>query len=199
MSRTDDPTRTFWFRVARVIVTSFFRVTYRFRIVGADNIPSTGPLILASNHISNLDPPVIGICTHRHVQFMAKAELFKIRPIGAFLRWLGGFPVRRGLRDTTAVKYAVSVPKKGGCLVIFPEGHRSKDGRLGKGLTGVAFIARRAGCPIVPVAIVGPYRFRQPLTVRFGRPLLPEADDSNETLLEKLMSSIQELLNEGHA
>ncbi|MCL6631302.1 MAG: 1-acyl-sn-glycerol-3-phosphate acyltransferase [Alicyclobacillus herbarius] len=199
MSRRTDPSQTFLFRIARFIVTRFFQVVYRFRVVGAENIPAVGPVILASNHISNLDPPLIGICTLRYVQFMAKAELFKVRPIGAFLRWLGGFPVRRGLRDTAAIKYAISVPKQGGCLVIFPEGHRSRDGRLGKGLTGVAFIARRAECPIVPVAIIGPYQFRRPLTVRFGKPIQPQSDESNESLLAKLMDNIQALLNEGHA
>jgi 1-acyl-sn-glycerol-3-phosphate acyltransferase len=199
MDRPQDPTNTPLFRVARVVVSVFFHGMYRFRVVGAEHIPATGPVILACNHISNLDPPLLGICTRRYIQFMAKAELFRYRPVGAFLQRLGGFPVKRGLHDKAAIKYALSIPKNGGCLVIFPEGHRSRDGRLGKGLTGVAFIARKAGCPIVPAAIIGPYGFRRPLTVRFGPPLLPEEDETNEALLERLMNRIQGLLDQGHA
>ncbi|MCL6442700.1 MAG: 1-acyl-sn-glycerol-3-phosphate acyltransferase [Alicyclobacillus sp.] len=188
-----------FYKFARVVVVAFFRSLYRWRVIGADHIPAHGSVVLASNHIHNFDPPLIGACTYRFVYFMAKEELFRIPGVGRFLRSLGAFPVKRGMGDRTAVREAIRIPSEGGCLVIFPEGHRGRDGVLQPGKPGVAFIARKAGAPIVPVAIIGPYRFRQPLTVRFGRPIMADEHDTNDTLLEKLMSSIQDLLDQGHA
>lgn len=186
------------YQCARQIVRCLLHLLFRFRVVGTEHIPATGPLVLGSNHISNFDPIVIGASTFRQVRFMAKEELFKNRAIGSFLKYLGAFQVKRGLRDTAAIRYAIEIPHQGGCVVVFPEGHRSMDGQLGPGMPGVALIARKAEAPIVPVAIIGPYRFRRRLTVRFGPALFPESDDTNETLLEKLMLAIDELLRVGH-
>ncbi|MCL6547602.1 MAG: 1-acyl-sn-glycerol-3-phosphate acyltransferase [Alicyclobacillus sp.] len=187
------------YHIAKWFVATYFRCLFRWRVVGAEHIPPEGPCIIASNHIHLYDPPLIGASTDRFVYFMAKAELFRWRPFGRLLSRFGAFPVRRGGNDKTAVRLALSVPAQGGCLIIFPEGHRSRTGELLPGMPGVAFIARRAGCPVIPAAVIGPYRFRGPLTVRFGRPLFPEPGDTNETLLEKLMEQIRLLVSEGHA
>jgi len=189
--------RTFLFRLAKRLVQIVLKTLYRWRIEGEHHIPTTGPLIISSNHIHFLDPPLVGASMARATYFMAKEELFRAAPAKWLLTRVGAFPVRRGIGDKGAIKYALGVTKTGHCLTIFPEGHRSKDGTLGKGLTGVAFIARKAGCPIVPVAVIGPYRFRRPLTVRFGAPIHVEDDETNESLLEKIMSRIQQLLDQG--
>ncbi|GMA52514.1 1-acyl-sn-glycerol-3-phosphate acyltransferase [Alicyclobacillus contaminans] len=186
------------YRMARGIVWLFFRLAFRFRIVNRDLVPKTGPLVLGSNHIHNLDPLTIGLGTPRFVHFMAKIELFKYRWFAALIRYFGAFPVRRGAGDKQAIRMALEIPEHDGCLLIFPEGHRSKDGRLQRGLPGVAFIARKARCPIVPVAICGGYRFRGRLTIRYGEPFVPSEEDTNEMILETLMGKIQALLNEGH-
>lgn len=190
------PPFVYW--ISKAIVVTGLKVFLRWKVVGRENIPKSGPLLFGSNHISNLDPIVIGASTNRQVRFMAKHELFKSPIIGRFLQYFGAFSVRRGMQDTTAIRQAISIPHHGGCLVVFPEGSRSKTGEVGKGLPGVALIARKANAPIVPVAIVGPYQWFKPLTVRFGQPLTPSPDDTNESLLEKLMTSIRQLKNAGH-
>jgi 1-acyl-sn-glycerol-3-phosphate acyltransferase len=182
-----------------VVVWLFFRLFFRVRIVGQEHIPRKGPLVIASNHISLLDPPLLGLCTPRFVHFMAKEELFRNRFIAKLLRYLGGFPVRRGAGDRQAIRIAIAIPSQGGCLAIFPEGHRYRDGKLGPGLPGVALIARKAGCPIVPAAIIGKYRLFARLTVRFGEPYVPDFAEDNDALVADLMRRIQALLDRGHA
>ncbi len=193
-----DRYRSPFYRVARSIVWLYFRLAYRFRIVNQHYVPKTGPVVLGSNHIHNLDPLTIGLGTPRFVHFMAKHELFKYRWFAALLRYLGAFPVRRGAGDRQAIRHALAIPEHNGCLLVFPEGHRSKTGKLQRGLPGVAFIARKTQCPIVPVAVIGQYKFRGKLTLRFGEPFVPTPEDTNDTILEQLMKRIQQLLDEGH-
>ncbi|WDL97126.1 lysophospholipid acyltransferase family protein [Alicyclobacillus sp. ALC3] len=188
-----------FYRLLRVVGVSLLHIVYRWSVIGQAYVPKTGPVVLASNHIHNFDPIIVGASTPRFVHFMAKEELFRNRTIGNFLRYLGAFPIRRGVGDRGAIKHALAVTEDGQCLTVFPEGHRSKTGELGAGLPGVAMIARRAGCPVVPVAVIGPYRLRGRLTVRFGEPIPPDPDRSNEALLDELMTGIRRLLDEGHA
>ncbi len=187
------------YRFGRILLLGIVHILYRYRVVNADLVPRTGPLLLASNHVHNFDPPIIGISTPRFVHFMAKEELFRSQWFGRLIKWLGAFPVKRGAGDMGAMRQAITVPKSGGCLVVFPEGHRSRDGRVGKGQPGAAFIARRAECPVVPVAIIGNYRLFRPLTIRFGQPIIPEPDDTNDTLTDRIMAELARLLAEGHA
>lgn len=191
------PPIVYW--ISKAIVLTGLKLVTRWKVVGKENVPKSGPLVFGSNHISNFDPIVIGASTNRQVRFMAKHELFKSPLIGRFLRYYGAFSVKRGMQDTTAMRQAIAIPHHGGCVVVFPEGSRSRTGEVGKGMPGVALIARKANAPIIPVAIVGPYRWFGPLTVRFGQPLIPSPDDTNESLLEKLMTSIRELKNAGHS
>jgi 1-acyl-sn-glycerol-3-phosphate acyltransferase len=185
------------YRFCRTAVKGIVSVAFRLRVAGVENIPSSGPLIIASNHIHNFDPPVIGLAIPRFVRFMAKSELFANKPIAAFLTILGAFPVKRGGQDKSAIRTAIDIPAQQGCLLVFPEGHRSKTGKLGKAQPGIAFIARKAGCPIVPAVIIGPYRLFSPLSIRFGPPIIVDSSDSNESVLEKVMNGLQALLYEG--
>jgi len=175
-----------------------FYLLFRIRIVGLENIPKSGPVVISCNHIHNFDPPLVGVFVPRFVHFMAKSELFRWRWSAWVMKRLGAFPVKRGGQDMGAMKHSIAIPNSGGCIVVFPEGHRSKDGKLGTAMTGVAFIARKANCPIVPIAIIGPYKLFRPLTIRVGEPFLPFVSDDNDSLLERLMLNIQILLHKGH-
>lgn len=187
------------YRSIRGIVSFFLRCRYRVRVIGKENIPRSGPVVVGSNHIHNLDPLLVGVETPRYVYFMAKQELFKNKLFGALLRYLGAFPIRRGEGDKQALRNALKVSEHNGCIVVFPEGHRSKDGSLQKGLPGIAFIARKSNCPVVPAAVIGPYKPFARLTLRFGTPFIPGKDATNESVLDELMNRIQSLLDEGHA
>jgi len=181
------------FLFCRFAVRVIFRLMLSWRIEGREHVPPSGPVILASNHISNFDPPLVGACLKRQLHFMAKSELFRYQPFAKLLRVVGAFPVRRGQNDKSALKSAILRAQSGHCVIVFPEGHRSKTGELGEGMPGVAFIARKAQCPIVPVAVIGPYGFRRRVTVRFGPAFLPDSADTNDTLLHKIMLQIKQL------
>ncbi|QQE76829.1 1-acyl-sn-glycerol-3-phosphate acyltransferase [Alicyclobacillus sp. SO9] len=184
------------YRFARSAVTLFFKMIFRYRVIGQQHVPQSGAAVICSNHIHNLDPPVLGLSTTRYVHFMAKDELFRVKPLGWLIYRLGAFPVRRGGQDKGAIRKALAIPAQGSCLVVFPEGHRSKDGKLGRGMMGASFIARKANCPIVPAAIIGTYKIGRRLTVRFGEPIMPEPQDTNESLMERIMQHIALLIEQ---
>ena len=181
------------YQICRIGVGLILRTFVRIRVEGRENIPLSGPVIIASNHIHNFDPPTIGIMIPRFVHFMAKSELYRIRIVGYLLRILGAFPVRRGGQDKSAIRTALSVPASGGCLLVFPEGHRSRTGQLGEGMPGVAFIARRSNCPIIPCAVRGQYHVGGKVIIRFGQPIAIELADTNESLIMRVMESIHNL------
>lgn len=190
-----------------VIFRSLFRWMfnwfYRFRAIGMENIPKEGPVILVSNHISNLDPPLLGSPLERKVSFMAKKELFGIPVLSFLIRSFGAFPVKRGALDKQSIKTALNILKNGGVVGMFPEGTRSKTGQLGKGLPGAALFALRTDAAVIPVAIIGPYRLFRPLTIVYGKPLnlnefkeAPPGTDVHRLTMEYIMQSIQNLLDE---
>ncbi len=124
-------------------------------VKGEENLPKEGGVLLVSNHISYLDPCLIGDGSPRRVSFMAKAELFENKLINWLLRGVDSFPVKRGEADTSAIKAVLSQLKEGRCVVIFPEGTRSPDGELMEAEEGAAMLATRTGCPVVPVYVSG--------------------------------------------
>lgn len=188
---------TFIYRFAHFAVKAFFSTFYRLRVRGLDNIPSHGGVIIASNHLSNFDPPLIGICVPRYIKFMGKAELFHVPLLRSLFHSLGGFPIQRGKIDKSGIRTAIHVVQEGGCLVMFPEGHRSKNGQLGAFLPGVASIAKKAEGLVIPTAIIGNYRMFSRLEVRFGKPISVETLKGAE-LLAELSARIQELLGNEH-
>jgi 1-acyl-sn-glycerol-3-phosphate acyltransferase len=156
LARPDLPAERLWiwrigFPVVRAIATSFLPV----RLVGREHLPARGAYILVSNHINWYDPPAIEFALRIPVRFMAKRELFEVPIVGFGLRASGKFPVRRGESDRRALETALRVLHAGQPVGFFPEGTRSKDGRLRRARPGVAFLARRSGAPIVPVAVTG--------------------------------------------
>lgn len=175
------------FYVATVLVYIAFHVWFNLKIEGKENIPKGKAFVYASNHRSYADPVLVVLAGRGKFSFMAKSELFK-KPLFAWLiRTLGAFPVERGKGDTEAIDRAIANVQNGTNLLIFPEGTRSKDGSVGKGKTGVALIAARAGADVIPVGLnyEGKLHFRSKIVVRIGKPVSVTAPD--ESLSDKEM------------
>jgi 1-acyl-sn-glycerol-3-phosphate acyltransferase len=150
------------YRIAQVVVKPLMRGWFRIRLEGHEHIPQAGPVILASNHRSNMDPVLLASAVERPLAFMAKAELF-VGPLGWILRWIGQFPVRRGGIDREALRQTDAVLARGSMLGLFPEGTRG-DGTFSAVHPGLAYIVVRQRCPVLPVVISGTERVRR----RFG-------------------------------
>ncbi len=178
------------YTIVRALFKILFAVGLRLRVEGTENIPKEGPLVIACNHLSLLDPPVLGTAASRKVHFMAKEELF-VPVLGTIYKILGAFPVRRGGADRAAIKHGIEILESGQVLAIFPEGTRSKTGKLGKAQPGALMMASKAKATIVPACIIGTDykrygRIWPKVTVRFGKPI-PFPQDavvSKELLLE---------------
>ena len=182
---------------------------YNVKVEGKENIPEKPGFIIASNHRSFADPPLLAVTSMcAKFSFVAKEELFRNRFFGWFIRKLGAFPVVRGKGDMKVISDSVERLKEGRNLVIFPEGSRSKDGKLGKGKTGVALIAAQSGADVVPAAIIfdGKLRFRKKIIVRYGKPIhsgeIAIDKEFNPKMLkpvkQRIMGDIQKLLEEGN-
>lgn len=156
---------------ARSVVAGILKPTYRIKVEGRENFPKEGGVLLCTNHISNFDPPVVGVTAPRKVFFMAKAELFKVPILKDLLHNFGTFPVNRGGSDREALRTGLKILKEGNVLGFFPEGTRSKNGELGKGQAGAGFFALRSTAAVVPCAIIGPYKPFKTLRVIYGKPI----------------------------
>jgi 1-acyl-sn-glycerol-3-phosphate acyltransferase len=128
------------------------------RAYGTLNVPSRGGVLIAATHQSFLDPPLVGSAIPRPSCFLARAELFRWGPFGAVIRRLQAFPVRQGTGDRAAIEGAIGLLKEGRCLIIFPEGGRTRDGKVAPIQPGFSLVARRAGVPIVPARVWGTFR-----------------------------------------
>lgn len=187
-----------WFyKVARVLVTAFYRLLFRPEVIGAHHVPEQGGVILCSNHISNWDPPMIGFPLSRRVHFMAKEELFRIPGLNVLIRILGAFPVKRGGVSKESIKYSIELLKQGNVIGIFPEGSRRNAGGMGK--KGAAMLALKSGATVIPVSIVGDYKPFRRMTLIYGEPVdLSEFASGNGDLdgaTEKIMETIRQLPN----
>ena len=172
-------------------------VYFRLRRIGREHIPD-GPVILAANHRSFLDPWVIGVCLRRPIYFVAKQELFKNRLVAWLLNSLGAFPVRRGESDAESVVTARALLERGEAVVIFPEGTRHRSGPLHPPRRGVGRLALESGVPVVPIAIAGTERARRGalirpvrVAIRCGRPLAyPRLERPSQDLAREVTARI---------
>src|SRR5215469_9310384 len=139
----------------RIVTALIVPLIVRLRTEGIENIPSSGPVILAMNHIHWLDIPLASLRVPRLTHYMANAELFEVPLLGGFIRRVGAFAVRRGEGDREALRTGEHLLSEGEILVIFPEGHRSGSGVLLKAHPGAGYMAMRTGAPVVAVAISG--------------------------------------------
>ena len=172
--------------IGRAILRPLLAVLFRPRITGRELIPAAGPVLLASNHFSAWDTVLIPVATTRPVQFLTKSELFTATGCrGRFLRWfftsIGGVPVLRksGQEARAALDAGADILRRGGVFGVFPEGTRSRDGRLSEGRSGAAWMALQTGAAVVPVGLLGTDTMRwygrggraRRVEVRFGPPI----------------------------
>jgi 1-acyl-sn-glycerol-3-phosphate acyltransferase len=170
-----------FYRFSWRVVRALFKIAFGLKIIGSEKVPEDGPLILASNHRSYFDPPLLGISVNREIHFLAKSELFSFRPFGKLITYLNAHPVRRGKKDTRAVDGMVELLKKNEAVAIFPEGSRQKEGKnLGKAKSGVARLAQATHAPILTVYIRGSRKKWRgflrvdPVSVYFGKMISPD-------------------------
>jgi 1-acyl-sn-glycerol-3-phosphate acyltransferase len=202
--------------IARLVLRPLFLLFFRPHVRGRENVPATGAFIIASNHLSFIDSMAIPLMSPRRVGYLAKAEYFTAPGVGGWLTRtlftaLGALPVQRQTHRAAqeALDTAMTVLTAGGGFGIYPEGTRSRDGRLARGKTGVAWLALTADCPVVPVAVAGtdeimpigakwprPHRF----SVTFGEPLtFPEHRGkagngrARREVTDRIMEAIAEL------
>jgi 1-acyl-sn-glycerol-3-phosphate acyltransferase len=169
--------------IIKAILKPILHLCYRVRVDGRDHVPERGPVILAANHRSFMDSLFLPLVIRRRVTFVAKAEYFDDKKTAWFFRGVGQIPIRRegGSASERALESATEVLEAGGVFAIYPEGTRTRDGRLHRGHTGIARLALRTGAPIVPVGMIGtdeinpigrklPRLFRA-VMIRFGTPI----------------------------
>ena len=131
-----------------------FSTVYRREITGLENLPKNGSYILAANHQSYADPPLVGSCIKKKIYYIAKKELFKIPFFGWLIKKANAFPVDREIADAGALKNALKILQSGSILLVFPEGTRYKPGKIRKLKNGAAMLSIASNSPVVPVAIV---------------------------------------------
>jgi 1-acyl-sn-glycerol-3-phosphate acyltransferase len=200
----------FFYLTGWLVVRLIMAIYARIEVIGAENVPRRGGLIIVSNHLNNADPGMVGAFLHRRVTYMAKDEMFQWPLFGGYIRLIGAFPVRRFEGDLKALRQAVQVVRRGQALVMFPEGTRSTTGAMTRGHPGTSMVALRAGAPILPVAITGsevvrlPSAFLRPfrrtkIRMVVGQPFFlpsvrrPRADDI-ERCTDIIMGHIADLL-----
>lgn len=187
---------SFGVKIAKLTIKPY----YRLQVCGIEHIPEEGGVLLCANHISNVDPIVLGVTASRPISFMAKSELFEVPVLKHILPKLNAFPVKRGLSDRGALRNGLATLKEGNVLGLFPEGTRSKTGKLQKGLAGAGFFALRTEAKVVPCAIIGPYKLFGKVKVIYGEPLdmteLRENKGSAEDATTLIMEQISNLITE---
>jgi 1-acyl-sn-glycerol-3-phosphate acyltransferase len=177
-----------------------FNTIWRRRTFGLDNVPTTGPLIVAPNHMSFVDPPLVGSALPRPLYYMAKEELFQMPVLGWVISQTNAFPVRRSVHDVAAFKAARRILRAGGAVVMFPEGRRQKAPVLGAPRPGLGLLAVSTGTAVLPTYVHNTHRvLRFPrLSVTFGRPLKPEPEEDPRRFVERVMDAIRALKEAHH-
>ena len=191
------------------IIWVLAHILWRFEVIGRENLKTVRDgraYVIAPNHIANLDPVFIAITVFdwKRLRILAKEELFKPAICGWIISQLYAFPVKRGAADRAAIKTAIGILKQGLCLGVFPEGHRSKDGKLGKAEAGVSLLAAMSKAPVIPTAIIGTNKIfangglLPKLQIIFGEPMFFEGKHNDKAALEdfskKIMENIEKLI-----
>ena len=158
--------------IIKIIVKVIIGLAFRAKVIGLENVPDKGGILLCSNHVKELDMFFIGYKLNRYVRYMSKEELFRVPVVSQFITFMGAFPVKRGKGDVNAINKAINLLNNGDIVGMFPEGTRTKykDRAKIKARPGAPMIALKAGVPILPVAVNGDYRLLGRVTVVFGKP-----------------------------
>jgi 1-acyl-sn-glycerol-3-phosphate acyltransferase len=174
----------FWYRVGWLVSRAVFTFYFRFRSDTPENVPLDGPVILASNHASYLDPPLVGSGIKRPINYLARQSLFSVWPFGWLLRQLNSVPVDRDGGGAAGLRAILDRLLAGGGIILFPEGTRTRDGKLQPARSGIGLTVIKSAAPVVPVRVFGTYeafgrhhRIPRPrrVSVKYGRPMLFEA------------------------
>ncbi len=206
-SRTHAPN---WvYSAVRLVTTPISLAIYRTRSIEVDNVPASGPVILAANHFSNYDHFLAGVWLRRQIRFMAKSQMFRQNRVLDYIYKYGGvFPIRRGHADAESFRTLRAILANGGCVMIYCEGGRSRTGELGQAKPGVGRAALETGAPVVPVAIHGSQGIRSwrklvfpKITIHYGEPVSFDvvADPTREQQLEtadEIFSHTREMYEE---
>ena len=189
------------------VVSPTLHLAFRGKIIGAEKVPQSGPLVVVCNHASDFDPPLLSNCMKRPVAFMAKEELFKIPVLSTLIRWYGAYPVKRGKADRSAIRAAQQAGEDGWALGLFLEGTRTQDGMIHKPKLGAAMIAKKLQAPILPVCMWGTHQIMgkgqkriklAPLTVRIGDVIAPPSSDSGREELQSVTDQCAQVINDFH-
>lgn len=173
---------TFWYLLGYSLSKGIAKTFFNYRVVGAENLIEEGPCIIAANHCSYLDPPLVGVAFRRGIHYLARKTLLDWPVLGPIFPQLNVIPVDQKNADRSALMGAIRVVREGGAVLIFPEGTRSPDGRLQPAQPGIGMIAAKTGAPVVPVAISGSHQAlprgrswpkRSAISVRIGPPIRP--------------------------
>lgn len=201
-----------FYNVANITMRTLLIALTKWEVEGRDNVPRTGPLIVVANHLTLIDPPLLGASIPRKIHFMAKEELFDSLRWRVIVEAYGAFPVRRGLWNREALRRAAGALDNGWAVGLFPEGKRSADYRLQDPLPGASLLAARTGAPILPVGISGTEQVnglgfileRPRITVKIGAPFGLPSDGEKRTrdrlarYSDCIMEHISELLPESY-
>jgi 1-acyl-sn-glycerol-3-phosphate acyltransferase len=184
------------YRAVRLVVRPTMQVVYRLEVAGAEHVPASGGVVVVANHLSALDPFVLGSAVPRDLCFMAKAELWRVRLVGRLVEALGGFPVDRGRGDRDAVARAVELTRSGRAVALFPQGRVRSEGVWHR---GAARVALRTGAPIVPVrlfdtdrALAGRRLGLSRLRVAIGEPIPVEPESPTVAVARALTARVRE-------
>ncbi|MFZ5354188.1 MAG: lysophospholipid acyltransferase family protein [Bacillota bacterium] len=162
-----------FYRFVRLLLTPIFRLLFLIRIEGKENIPKDGPYIACANHMSAIDPILIGVVYPHRIYCMAKVELFKNKLVAWALRSLGAFPVKRGEPDMKSIKTALKILNEGKILGLFPEGTRNNSDEL-RAEPGLALLAIRSKAPVLPISIICNYKIFNKTRIIVNKPILLE-------------------------
>lgn len=184
-------------KIVKAIVKLYFKIVYKVRLEGEENLPETGGAVVIANHSTLKDPVILFCFLKRPVAFMAKEELFENKILAFILKKANAFPVNREKSDLKAVKTAIRTLKKGGLVGIFPQGTRVKEADAAQAKEGAVFIAQRSCVPVIPVAIKSDFKFRSELTVKiFEKVDVEPCEEKNmKALSENIFSGIADYIS----
>ena len=196
-----------FYRSIRAVLFITYKCLFSFRYYGADKVPPPDGrgVILAPNHASYLDPPLLGISLKRRVTYLAKEYLFQHSFVGWVLRSIGAFPIKTKTDDFRSIRDLIRILESGHCVTVFPEGTRSENGQMKEPESGIGFLAMKSKAYVVPVYIEGSYDAfpkdakkikRHPIKVYFGDAFIPAEDESLKTAPEPYLAVSQKIMQE---
>ena len=180
---------TFWYLLGYSLSKALARTFFNYRVIGAENMIEEGPCIIAANHCSYLDPPLVGVACKRAIHYLARKSLLDVPILGPILPELNVIPVDQKNADRSALMGAIRVVRNGGAVLIFPEGTRSLDGNLQPAQPGIGMIVAKTGAMVVPVRISGsyeafprgrPFPRRVPISISVGQAMTFKSSDAGD-------------------